>query len=89
MSNTRVGLYMQPDQIKQVLESSLNAQHVAVEIDGSHVKVVVVSEQFDGLSPVKKQQLVYACLQDAIASGAIHAVHMQTLTPAQWASQNS
>lgn len=80
---------MQPDQIKHILESSLNTQYVAVESDGSHVSVVVVSEQFDGISPVKKQQLVYAVLQDAISSGAIHAVHMKTLTPAQWASQNS
>lgn len=80
---------MQLDQIKQTLESSLNASHVAVEADGNHVKVIVVSEQFKGLAPVKKQQLVYACLQESIASGAIHAVHMQTFTASQWAEKHS
>lgn len=80
---------MQLDQIKQTLEISLKASHVQVEADGNHVKVLVVSEQFEGLSPVKKQQLVYACLQESIASGVIHAVHMQTFTASQWAQKNS
>jgi acid stress-induced BolA-like protein IbaG/YrbA len=45
--------------------------------------VVVVTSEFEGLSTVKRQQLVYSHLQEAIASGAIHAVTMKTYTPEQ------
>ena len=65
----------------------LNINRMAVNIDGSHVNVEVVSPVFSGLSPVKKQQLVYAALNEQIADGTIHAVNMRTLTPEQKAAQ--
>ena len=80
---------MQADEIKAAVESAVADSEVQVAVDGSHVNLVVISPVFEGLSPVKKQQLVYNSLQDAIASGAIHAVHMKTYTPAQWSSQNT
>jgi len=79
---------MQADDIKAVVEAAVENSQVEVAIDGNHINLIVVSPVFEGLSPVKKQQLVYASLQDAIASGAIHAVHMKTYTPAQWAAQS-
>ena len=79
---------MQPNEIKAVLESSISESTAEVSSDGSHVNVIVISPAFEGLSPVKKQQLVYGCLQDAITSGALHAVHMKTYTPAEWAKLN-
>jgi acid stress-induced BolA-like protein IbaG/YrbA len=33
---------------------------------------------------VKKQQLIYAALNEQIADGTIHAVNIRTYTPAQW-----
>ena len=54
---------------------------VEARMEGNHAHVTVVSAVFEGLSPVKKQQLVYSALNPAIASGAIHAVHMKTLVP--------
>ncbi len=77
---------MQPNEIKTLLESQITDSEVQVSVDGSHVNVVVVSPVFDGLTPVKKQQLVYGALSEQIASGAIHAVNMKTYTPQQWAS---
>jgi len=35
---------------------------------------------------VKRQQLVYASLGDLISSGAIHAVNIRTMTPAEAAA---
>jgi acid stress-induced BolA-like protein IbaG/YrbA len=75
---------MQPDQIKALLLEKLEGSQVDVNVDGSHVNVVVISSVFEGLSPVKKQQLVYAVLAEPIASGVIHAVNMKTYTPEQW-----
>lgn len=81
---------MQPDEIKAVLEAAIDQAQVQVNSDdGRHIGVTIVSPAFEGLSPVKKQQLVYAALQEAISSGAIHAVQMKTLTPAEWAAQQS
>ena len=80
---------MQADDIQQLLESNIPNSEVTVSIDGSHVNLVVVSPAFEGLSPVKKQQLVYGALNDAIASGVIHAVHMKTYTPAEWAQHHA
>lgn len=80
---------MEPIQIKQLLLSRLPDCDVEVTGDGRHFDILVVGEVFAGLSPVKKQQLVYAALQAEIADGAIHAVNMRTLTPAEWQHQNS
>ena len=74
---------MKADEIKALLESSIADSQAQVEIEGSHVNVVVVSAVFEGLNAVKKQQLVYSVLSEHIASGVIHAVNMQTLTPAE------
>ncbi|MAZ89680.1 MAG: cell division protein BolA [Cellvibrionaceae bacterium] len=76
---------MQPDQIKALLEGQIPDSEVQVNVEGSHVNLIVVSPAFEGLNPVKKQQLVYGALSDEIASGVIHAVNMKTYTPAQWA----
>ncbi|BFM17415.1 BolA family iron metabolism protein IbaG [Maricurvus nonylphenolicus] len=74
---------MQAEEIKALLEAQIADSEVEVSIDGSHVNLVVVSPAFEGLNAVKKQQLVYAVLNEQIASGAIHAVNMKTLTPAE------
>lgn len=78
---------MQAEEIKALLESGIENAAVTVTVDGSHVNVEVVSPAFEGLNPVKKQQLVYAALSDQIADGTIHAVNMKTYTPAQKAAQ--
>lgn len=80
---------MQPQEIKSLIESSMSTQLVETEAEGSHVKITVVSKDFDGLNTLKRQQKIYALLQDAISSGAIHAVHMKTFTPDQWATQGA
>ncbi|MGD8174616.1 BolA family protein [Marinimicrobium sp. ARAG 43.8] len=80
---------MQPDQIKQLVEAHVPDSHVQVGIDGSHINLLVVSPAFVGMSPVKKQQMVYAALSESIAQGTIHAVHMKTLTPEEWQQQQA
>jgi hypothetical protein len=44
---------------------------------------VIVSARFEGLGPVERQRLVYAALADLLGR-EIHALSLQTLTPAQW-----
>lgn len=73
--------------IEQVLTNVLAAEQVMVGSDGRHFEITVVSAQFEGQRPVKKQQLVYAALNEKIADGTIHAVMMKTLTPDEWRAQ--
>lgn len=74
-------------EVKQLLESELNNCHVDAEGEGCNFQLAIVSSDFEGLSTVKRQQLVYSHLQEAIASGAIHAVTMKTYTPEQFSQR--
>ncbi len=80
---------MSPDEIKSVIESAIADSRAEVSTDGSHVHLTVISPSFEGLSAVKKQQLVYGSLKDAIASGVIHAVHMNVYTPEEWETKQA
>lgn len=75
---------MSESYISAILKALPDAQ-VDARLEGNHLHVTVVSAAFEGLSPVKKQQAVYSALNDYIASGEIHAVHMTTLTPSEHA----
>ncbi|WP_111638978.1 BolA family protein [Marinomonas shanghaiensis] len=74
---------MNAGEVKALLESSIPNCEVIAEGEGCNFQVVVVTSEFEGLSTVKRQQLVYSHLQKAISSGAIHAVTMKTYTPEQ------
>lgn len=80
---------MDPQEVKQLLQSELGDCEVEVDGDGRHFDIVVISERFEGLSPVKKQQLVYAALNSCIAAGDIHAVNMKTYTRSEWAARSA
>jgi BolA-like protein 1 len=48
----------------------------------THFRVVVVSAQFEGQSPVERHRLVNATLKDELA-GPVHALAIKALTPAE------
>ncbi|HEY9033020.1 MAG TPA: BolA family protein [Pseudomonadales bacterium] len=75
---------MTPDEIKRLLAGTFPDAHIDVDTDGYHFNLLVVSDSFAGLTPVKKQQLVYAAIGDRIADGSMHAVNMKLYTRAQW-----
>lgn len=75
---------MQPEDIKSLLLERFPEAHIEVAGDGSHYDLLIVSEAFDGLRAVKKQQLVYAVINEHIASGSMHAVNMKLFTPSEW-----
>lgn len=75
---------MNADEIELILEQQLNGCDIKLDVDGSHVNIVVVGDIFQGVRPVQRQQLVYAALREHIASGAIHAVNMKTYSAEEW-----
>ena len=70
--------------VKTLLEAHLQVCEFRVQGEGNHYDITVIGSLFEGLRPVKKQQLVYAALGDHIADGTIHAVNIRTYTPSQW-----
>lgn len=75
---------MDAQEIAAKLRESIDVEDVFVKTDGGHVEVIAVGSVFEGMSRVKKQQMVYAPLNEAIADGSIHAVTIKTFTPEQW-----
>ena len=53
----------------------------------SHVRIVAISELFEGLNLVKRHQLIYAEIQEEI-SGPIHALSLHTFTESEWTAKN-
>ncbi len=52
----------------------------------SHFKLVVVSDAFEGLNLLRRHQKVNAILAEELKD-KIHALSMETLTPAEWAAR--
>lgn len=77
------------DKIKAALTPShlevINESHMHSVPPGSesHFKVVVVADSFDGQRLIARQQQVNGILADEL-EGPVHALTMQTLTPAEW-----
>ncbi|MCG8670684.1 MAG: BolA/IbaG family iron-sulfur metabolism protein [Pseudomonadales bacterium] len=78
---------MDASDIKTLIENGIENAEVHVQLDGNKCHAIVVSEAFDGVRSVKKQQMVYGCLNHLISSGELHAVTMQTHTPEEWEQQ--
>ena len=78
---------MQSTEVKTLIESSLTDTRVEVEGEGCNFQLNVISDTLAALSPVKRQQQIYALLNDYIADGRIHAVTMKFYTQEAWASR--
>ena len=62
----------------------LNESHMHAVPPGSesHFKLVIVSDEFEGLNAVKRHQAVYRSLGDLMQQ--IHALALHTYSPAEW-----
>ncbi|SDS85675.1 Acid stress-induced BolA-like protein IbaG/YrbA, predicted regulator of iron metabolism [Halopseudomonas xinjiangensis] len=79
---------MQANEVKQLIESQLPDAEVAVEGEGCNFQLLLISDELAKLSPVKRQQQIYALLNEHIADGSIHAVTMKFFTREAWASRS-
>jgi len=72
-----------PESVQGGIAAGLACEHLEVIGDGQHFQAVIVSRAFEGKSRVQRHQLVYAALGERMRE-EIHALSMQTLTPAEW-----
>lgn len=75
---------MLPDDVEKIVKAKLPDCDVSVIGEGNHFQVTVIGDVFEGLMPVKKQQLVYSTVTEYITDGTIHALTIKAYTPAQW-----
>lgn len=66
--------------IEATLRDAFPQCELELQADGNKLGLRIVSDAFAGLNRVKRQQKVYALLDDRIKSGEIHAVSMVTQT---------
>lgn len=75
---------MTPEDIEQAILEKLPDARVQVTGDGHHFVARIMSAAFEGLSLLKRQQLVYAGVNQWIADGRLHALSMKAHTPKEW-----
>lgn len=78
---------MQAQEVKDYLQEKLPGVQVEVEGEGCNFQLNLVDDALAGLSPVKRQQQIYAHLNAWIADGSIHAVTMKFFSRAAWAER--
>ena len=75
---------MTNNEIKALIETAIESAEVTVSGEGGMFETTVISEQFAGMMPVKKQQMVYAAVNSEISNGNIHALTIKAYTPKEW-----
>jgi BolA protein len=80
------------DQINDKLVAYFAPDRLSIENDShrhsgpaqdSHFRLIIVADAFAAMNPVARQRAVYACLAEEMA-GAVHALQMKCMTPAEY-----
>ena len=80
---------MTAEQIRALIAAGLPCEHLTVDGDGRHWTAVVISAEFEGRNRVARHQRVYATLGNKMITDEIHALSMQTYTPAEWSAMQA
>ena len=67
------------DEIKKRILDGIPGCQVDVVISGNRAEIAVVSESFEQLNRVKRDQEVYKYIKDYISDGTLHAVTVSAL----------
>jgi len=79
----KISAALTPLSLELIDESHLHAGHVGARPEGeTHFKLKIVSPQFDGLSRIERQRMVYRILAEEMA-GPVHALALATIGAAE------
>ncbi len=81
---TRIRERLKPLHLEVVDETH---NHNVPENAESHFKIIVASDDFDGRMLVARHRLINELFADELASGAIHALALHTMTPEEWCAK--
>lgn len=68
-------------QIEQLLLAEFAGAQLQLALDGNRVNIDICHARFADMSRVQRQQAVYACINELITSGDLHAVTIVTRVP--------
>tara|TARA_B100000949_G_C14215491_1_gene422142 strand:- start:857 stop:1090 length:234 start_codon:yes stop_codon:yes gene_type:complete len=66
--------------IKNILSTSFNDAQIEVSGSDSKYDVKIISDDFQGKNTIDRHKIIYALLNQYIASGEIHALSIKSLT---------
>lgn len=69
------------EEIRACIEAELEFTQLDVSGEGGRYEIHIVSEIFEGMNRVKKQQAVYGPIKGLLADGSVHAVTIKAFTP--------
>ncbi|MYD44108.1 MAG: BolA/IbaG family iron-sulfur metabolism protein [Gammaproteobacteria bacterium] len=75
------------DTIRANLEQEFPDAALQVVVEGNRCLVRVVTDEFEGVLRVRREQRVYRCLTELMASGELHAVTIQAKTSNEASSE--
>jgi acid stress-induced BolA-like protein IbaG/YrbA len=81
---------MTEQDLKQRIESGLTGAQVQVfdtKGTGDHFSAVVIFDEFEGKSLVKRHQMVYATVSDVLTK-ELHALQLKTYSHKEWKQEN-
>lgn len=80
---------MEIAEVRSLIETGLPNCQLSVEGEGCNFSVVIVTDAFAGLSPVKRQQKVLETVKAPLATGALHAISMKVYTHEEWGRESA
>ena len=81
---TKLSEAFEPAHLAVVNESN---EHNVPPGSETHFMIVVVSEQFEGMSRISRQRKIYEVLDQELKDG-VHALSQRTYSPAEWKKLN-
>ncbi|WP_020396900.1 BolA family protein [Thiolinea disciformis] len=72
---------MTNEAVAELIRTQFPDAKITVTGDGYKYHAEVISIIFEGVSKVKRHQLVYRTVAEAISSGEVHALTITALTP--------
>ena len=80
---------MGPEDVKALIEKGIPNSEAIVSGEGCNLNVAVISDTFDGMSMLAEQKMVFATVNDLIASGELHALGIKAYTQTEWKAESS
>jgi acid stress-induced BolA-like protein IbaG/YrbA len=80
---------MEPTEVRDLIQVAVPEARVAVEGEGCSFSVVVLSDDFEGVPLVKRQQQVLNAIKEPLSTGALHAITVKAHTPAEWETRKT
>lgn len=75
---------MNADDLIELLRPNFPNAEIQAANQGNKFEVLIVDDSFEGKRLVARQQAVYAIVNPHIQSGAVHALTIHALTPAEY-----